>query len=225
MNQHSPSDINYELLKTRHRELREDFDEDFSIRLHRALSWLERAELETNDADAGFIFYWISFNADYSIDQSSDERLSEGQRFRDYFTLLIACDADNQIYSLVWQRFTQEIRSILNNEFIFANFWLEDKTITPISWRDKFEESKLVVQKALTAKNTIVILQILFSRLYVLRNQLIHGNATWGGRVNRQQVKDSYRLISNLQPLFLSIMMDNPCEDWGALAFPIIKLD
>ena len=51
---------------------------------------------------------------------------------------------------------------------------------------------------------------------------MVHGNATWNGKVNRQQVTDGFKLISNLQPLFLSIMMDNPNSDWGNLAYPII---
>ena len=52
----------------------------------------------------------------------------------------------------------------------------------------------------------------------MLRNQLIHGNATWNGQLNRQQVNDGYRLLSALQPVFLSIMMSNPHKDWGRLA-------
>ena len=35
--------LEFELLKKFHRENREDFDDDFSIRIHRALSWIERA--------------------------------------------------------------------------------------------------------------------------------------------------------------------------------------
>ena len=63
------NNFNYHELKALHRTLRNDFDEQFSIRIHRALSWLERAERETNDPDAGFLFNWISFNANYSIKQ------------------------------------------------------------------------------------------------------------------------------------------------------------
>ena len=214
--------LNFLALKARHRDLRQEFEEVFSIRLHRALSWLERAEQEHNDHDAGFIFYWISFNANYSIEQTSDNRQTEGQQFRDFFNLIISVDDKNKIYEFVWQRFTQEIRNILNNEFIYASFWHVDEKIDKENWRQGFEQSKIVVNKALVAKNTDVILQILFSRLYTLRNQIVHGNATWNGKVNRQQVTDGFKLISNLQPLFLSIMMDNPNSDWGDLAYPII---
>ena len=75
------------------------------------------------------------------------------------------------------------------------------------NWKDAMEESKNIIGKALKKKNTVVILQILFSRLYVLRNQLIHGNATWNGQLNRQQVNDGYRLLGALHFSFI--------EDWS----------
>ena len=122
------NNFSYTELKALHRALRNEFDEQFSIRIHRALSWLERAERETDDPDAGFLFNWISFNANYSIKQDFSKKLSEGQKFRDFFNLIIKVDDDKLIYSSVWSHFTNEIRSILNNEFIYANFWhIEDQ--------------------------------------------------------------------------------------------------
>jgi hypothetical protein len=44
---------------------RDQFNEDFKLRIHRTLSWLQRAEqaqLE-QDLDSQFIFLWIGFNA------------------------------------------------------------------------------------------------------------------------------------------------------------------
>ena len=41
--------MNFEELKALHRERRDHFDEGFSTRVHRALSWLHRAEKETED--------------------------------------------------------------------------------------------------------------------------------------------------------------------------------
>ena len=36
--------LNYHDLKTRHREIRDNFPHSLSLRVHRALSWLNRAE-------------------------------------------------------------------------------------------------------------------------------------------------------------------------------------
>ena len=40
----------------------------FSLRVHRALSWLRRAEAAGDDDDIAFICQWIAFNAVYAQD-------------------------------------------------------------------------------------------------------------------------------------------------------------
>lgn len=211
----------FDTLKKRHRQIREQFEQGFSIRIHRALSWLQRAEQEQDDPDAGFIFYWISFNANYAKDHHTVS-FNEINRPEKLFDLLIKCDQDNQIYDLVWTHMSNEIRSILNNQYIFSSFWKMNNIGRKDGWQNSFESSKKTFNSAVAGKRTSHILQILFSRLYTLRNQLIHGSATWNGKVNRSQVKDGYNLIKALQPVFLSIMMNNPDKDWGDLAFPIV---
>jgi hypothetical protein len=59
------------------------------------------------------------------------------------------------------------------------------------------------------------ILYLVFDRLYVLRNQLVHGGATYDGGVNRSQVKDGAEILKHLIPLFVDIMMDHPEATWG----------
>ena len=63
---------------------------------------------------------------------------------------------------------------------------------------------------------------MLFDRLYVLRNQLVHGGATWNSSVNREQVKDGANILSFLVPIFVDLMMDNPQTDWGAPYYPVV---
>ena len=50
-------------LKARHRAERDSQHPNLSLRVHRALSWLQRAEQLADDADGRFIFLWIAFNA------------------------------------------------------------------------------------------------------------------------------------------------------------------
>ena len=47
--------MNYITLKERHRAERDDYPQSTSLRLHRALSWLDRAEQCEDDPDAQFI--------------------------------------------------------------------------------------------------------------------------------------------------------------------------
>jgi hypothetical protein len=63
--------------KARQRELRHTFPESLGLRVHRALSWLNRAEQEPDDHDARFIFLWIAFNAAYAQEFPNRRDFSE----------------------------------------------------------------------------------------------------------------------------------------------------
>ena len=60
------------------------------------------------------------------------------------------------------------------------------------------------------ARDTVEVLSLVFGRLYVLREQLVHGGATWNSQVNRDQVRDDAAILAFLMPVFVDVMMDNP---------------
>jgi hypothetical protein len=57
----------------------------------------------------------------------------------------------------------------------------------------------------------------------VLRNQLIHGGATWNSSVNRDQVRDGAAVMGCLLPVFIDIMMDHPDRGWDMPHYPVIE--
>ena len=73
--------------------------DNLALRMRRALSWLERAEKETDDDDAAFIFYWIAFNAAYARDRSSDFERRERNLFDDYFDKILRLDSNYTIHA------------------------------------------------------------------------------------------------------------------------------
>jgi hypothetical protein len=130
--------------------------------------------------------------------------------------LTLLKNGQDEIHEIIYERFSQEVRSILDNEFILTSFWADKD-----NWEVKLKNEKREVQEALRdRKQTIYILTILFRRLYVLRNQIFHGGATWQGKLNRQQVKDGASLLGYLLPVLLIIMMENPNDNWGEIAYP-----
>ncbi len=197
------------------------YDEHFDSRLRRALSWLKRAEQEEEDPDAAFIFYWISFNAGYSPKFNDNETTSEARKAQHFFQKIAEQDSERIVYRLVWERFSQEIRSLLNNEFIYAPFWEYPDPIAERGWEAGFRQEKNFAANCLKHQNTAEILTILFRRLYVLRNQLMHGSATWKGNRNRRQVLDGQRVIERLQPAFLWVMLTNHRENWGEVSYDL----
>jgi hypothetical protein len=217
------STLTFAALKDKQRAIRDGFPGDLALRTHRALSWLQRAERETEDADVRFILLWIGFNAAYAADLSEDTFNSRSE-FRRFFDGLIERDQDKRIYNAVWTRFSQEIRLLLNNPYVFAPFWHhQNGVVGHADWERKLNDSKKVTATALSETNTSRILTTLFDRLYVLRNQLVHGGATWNSAVNRSQVRDGAAVLGNLLPVFIDIMMDNPDHDWGKPFYPVVS--
>ena len=81
--------VTLESLSAEWERVQDSLPDNLALRMRRALSWLERAEKETNDDDAAFIFYWIAFNAAYAKDRSRrarDLEMGERDRFADYLT-------------------------------------------------------------------------------------------------------------------------------------------
>ena len=218
--------LNPEVLKAKHREIRDEFAVQLTLRVHRALSWLLRSEATGEDEDVRFILLWIGFNAAYAGDVSLALG-SESQRERDvfmrFFTTLVGFDKKHRIYDMVWQRFPQEIRVLLDNRYVFAPFWHHHNGMGGFAdWQDKLERERVAIGAALRRQDTATILSILFGRLYVLRNQLVHGGATWNSKANRDQVRDGTALLSCLLPLFIDLMMDNPEHEWPMPNYPVV---
>ena len=75
---------------------------------------------------------------------------------------------------------------------------------------------------AVLGQDTSTVLSIVFDRLYVLRNQLVHGGATWNSQVNRQQLRDGVAILGALLPLILAVMLEHPHHDFGEVLYPVL---
>ena len=53
-------DRDFSSLKDKQRAIRSGFPETVGLRIHRAISWIGRAEACGDDHDACFIFLWIT---------------------------------------------------------------------------------------------------------------------------------------------------------------------
>lgn len=189
----------------------------------RALSWYGRASDEEDDTDVRFILLWIAFNAAYASDIDA-ELSGDRERFQLFFRTLVELDSEDRIYGLVWSRFSNEIRLLLDNPYVFGPFWAHQNGVDGHSdWQGRLQAAKKRVGRAIADHDTPIILSILFDRLYVLRNQLVHGGATWCSRVNRDQVRDGGTVLVNLLPIFIDIMMDHPGHPWGMPFYPVVE--
>ncbi len=207
--------------------MRDGFALPLTLRVHRALSWLLRAEAEVNDEDVRFILLWIGFNAAYASDlgnAAGDDGRRERDVFLDFFRTLVRFDARHRIYDAVWSRFGQEIRVLLDNRHVYAPFWHHHNGVAGYAnWELRLEDSRRQVNRALRQHDTATLLILLFDGLYVLRNQLVHGGGTWNSGINRGQVRDGAALLGCSLPVFVDLMMDNPGHEWAMPHYPVVE--
>lgn len=216
--------LTYTALKAKQRRLRARFDPALGLRAHRAISWIRGAERAAadGDEDTAFIGYWIAFNAAYVQLPLLQQRRQDKELFREYFERIVRLDAKGVIYEAVWDRFSGPIRTLLENQFVYQPFWhWRHGEAGYRNWRGSFARHWREVNRALAKQDTAAVLKTLFDRLYVLRNQLIHGGATWRGGLNRRQVRDGAAIMAALVPRFVDLMMDHPDEDWGQPPYPV----
>jgi len=192
------------------------------VRLHRAISWLARAEQESEDLDARFIFLWIAFNAAYAKQFGFES--TERETLQTFISRLVEVDSEKLLNAAVFRQFTGPIRVLIENKFVFEPFWkaLRDHDASD-RWKTLFLESSQRAMAAVMGGRTEVVLAIVFERLYVLRNQLVHGGATWNSQVNRGQVSDGARILGTLVPIIIGLMIEHSELDFGENLYPVVK--
>ena len=103
--------VKHAQMKARQRMEREGWHEFVSLRIHRALSWLDRAE-QCDDDDGRFVFLWIAFNAAYA-NETGQIRIIESQRYGDFLQRLADLDDRDRLASVIWQHFPGAIRVLV----------------------------------------------------------------------------------------------------------------
>ncbi|MEA5227130.1 hypothetical protein [Vibrio parahaemolyticus] len=167
---------------------------------------------------------WIAFNSAYA--QEFEQKLVYGEKglYQEFLDKLVSVDATNKLHNIVWSEYAGTIRLILENEFILQSYWdFQRERISEQDWKNHRSKAKTAASKALGQCNTAVVLSILFSRLYTLRNQIIHGGATFNSSANRKQLRDCTSILEMLIPNIIELMMDNKSVLWGAPVYPFIQ--
>lgn len=153
--------LNFDSLKTKQRLLREGFPENLSLRVHRALSWLQKSEKCDDDQDSQFIFLWIAFNAAYAQD-TEVLRHTESEAFSLFIAKLVELDKSNQLYSLIWAEFSSSVRVLLDNKYVYQPFWdYHNGKLTEIEWKERFAKAKIAANNALSSKRTDLLVAII----------------------------------------------------------------
>ena len=194
--------------------------ETLTIRIHRAISWLKSAEKQDDNLDLKFISLWVSFNACYAVDLNGISSKPEKAKLRDFTSSLVQFDR-TRLYNLFWEKYSGPVKVLIENKFVFEKFW-EYNRGEANDYLSAFNKSIASATNCLSKQNIEGLIEIVLERLYTLRNQLIHGGATYNSKLNRSQLRDACNIMQLLVPIIIDIMLENAEHDWGEIAYPVV---
>jgi hypothetical protein len=188
------------------------------IRLHRAFSWLARCEEDADDdLDLSLLCLWISFNGLYGQwDDQRREPRPDRESWRTFLDRILAIDAGKHVSSMLTSE-RDLVMSILDDEYLSSFFWEEPSD----RQASKSKKSRFDARTWYVEGRWRMILDRLLERVYLLRCQLVHGAATYGGKLNRDSLRDCVQMMRSLMNAVLLALIDfGDQADWGLMCYP-----
>jgi len=203
----------------------DDRQGDVRLRVHRSLSWLDRAEeLQAKDGqsseDDQLIFTWTALNSLYGYWlPDKKEPAPDIQSLELFLDKLFKLDRDERL-----PKFTNDHRELIlevfDNQFLAKQFW-NAPTIEAASRRTSLGRE---ARTWFIENRHRLILDKLLRNVYYLRCQLVHGAATRGSTLNRDTVRQCLTALRPLAPAMLRVVIENGLEtDWGPACYPVVK--
>ncbi len=190
-----------------------------SIRFHRACSWMARVEQmpEGQDHDLGLVSLWIAFNSLYGQwDSLKREPRPDRESWRAFVDRILKLDHDGYVPGAL-QEHKRLVMSLLEDEYLSSFFWQEPSA-------KRAGQSRKAAHNAQTwyiEERWTLVLDEILDRVYLMRCQLVHGAATYGGKLNRTSLKRCVMMMQRLLPAMLLVWIDHGAdEDWGPMCYP-----
>ncbi len=186
-------------------------------RLHRAQSWISRVETfqEWDDYHGPFMAYWIAFNALYG---RHDELRGKNDIDDIKWFLSRICELDDGSLSQTLSGIKRKTDRLLKDQFLSRTYWEEGSSSR---FKEKQKEDFEKAQTAYDRGKLRGYLTILFDRLRVLRNQILHGCSTDRKSLNKNSLRPALEILEALVPQFWEIFKAHGQKsDWGKVPYP-----
>ncbi len=172
---------------------------------------------ENEDADLALVSLWIAFNSLYGQwDKSRREPKPDRECWRAFVDHLLQLDRTMHLVSAL-QDHKRLAMSLVEDQYLNSYFWQEPTA--PRSGQSK--KAKSNVQTWYVEGRWTRILDELLDRIYLMRCQLVHGAATYGGQLNRTSLRHCVWMLQHLISAMLNVWIDHGAdEDWGHMCYP-----
>ena len=207
----------HELFEAKERIFGKENYSDNAIRMHRAISWLYACEKNNSD-DLSFLSGWIGFNSCYSVPPENAGE-TENTRMGRFLQEVIDQDEHRLIASYVFDEQIGLIDSLMNIQYLFKQFWISVH-VQEEGWDAEYDvqHERMLIDR--DQRDTLSHCNSILQRVYVLRNQVIHGGATFESSLNREQMKICSQFMHGLLLRIINVMMRKPHYDWGSTNYP-----
>jgi hypothetical protein len=101
------------------------------------------------------VFLWIAFNAAYATEIDDAYKESEQVTFKGFLQKLLKLDGKGRFERLVWDEFSGNIRVLLDNHFVFYDFWsFHNGHLEEEQWKERFAKANAGAKRALEQRQT-----------------------------------------------------------------------
>ena len=201
-------------------------DQGLLDRLQRADSWIQAAtELQPDRMHEAFIFLYIAFNCMYGRRQYEGDQ-TQIQEDLDAFLskiLVMRQKEAQESGTLIKDALTacrQDGAVLIRDRFLVNRYWRGNQP--PASLQAKLNKEAVEALEAMADGDCSEFLSRVLHRISVLRNQVMHGCATYGSRsYGRASLSKALRVLRVLVPTFYQLMRryghDLP---WDPIPYP-----
>jgi hypothetical protein len=198
-------------------------------RLQRADSWIQAAqELPSDRMHEAFIFLYIAFNCMYGRRKYEGDE-SQIEEDLDMFIgrILVMQQKDAQQGGTILKDAMASCRQdgavLIRDRFLVNRYWRGNQPAAALL--AKLNKEAVSALEAYADGNYQVFLATLVRRISVLRNQVMHGCATYGARsYGRASLEKALHVLKALVPAFYQLMRRHGHEiTWDAIPYPRLK--
>lgn len=159
---------------------------------------------------------WIALNSLYGAWDPADGRaVGHQDSLRVFLERLLKIDQGSRLKGVMVEH-KRLVLALLEDKFLNDYFWEGPEQSDGRLTRDRHRAQGWYVEQ-----RWLVILEAVLERIYLLRCQLVHGAATFGGKLNRTAVGRSATMLGHLVPAALEVVIScGADQNWGIMCYP-----